>query len=73
MARKKRPGVNKGLFNKLTSEDRKAYLKALTTGRATYGQPQAQKNKQNYLSGLGNSPEYKKYKKRQQVKKRGAL
>lgn len=74
MARKKRPAVNKGLFDKLTSEDKKAYLKALTTGRATYGQPQqAQKNKQNYLSGLANSPEYKKYKKRQQIKKRGAL
>ena len=70
MTRKKRPAVNKGLFNKLTSEDKKAYLKALTTGRTA---SQVDKYKQNYLSSLKNSPEYKKYKKRQQVKKRGAL
>ena len=73
MARRKKPSGNKGLFDKLTSEDKKAYLKSLTKGRTTYGQSQAQRNKQNYLSGLANSPEYKKYKKRQQVKKRGAL
>jgi len=73
MARVRKPSVNKSLFNKLTPEDKKAYLKSLTTGRATYGQPKPSRSKQNLLNTLGNSPEYKKYKNRQQIKKKGAL
>jgi ABC-type uncharacterized transport system ATPase subunit len=70
MARAKKKNPKRGLYNKLDSDDKKAYLASLKSRTPVYGN---KSNRQNFLNNLANSPEYKKVKKRQQVKKKGAL
>lgn len=64
--------MRKGVYDKLDREDKINYTKSLA-GSSLKKAQQIQKNKQNVLSGIGMSPQYKKHKKRQQVKRKGAL
>jgi len=72
MVKRKYNTMRKGVYDKLDREDKINYTKSLV-GPYLKNSQQIQKNKQNVLSGLANSPQYKKHKKRQQVKRKGAL
>ena len=63
--------MRKGVFDKLDKEDKGNYIKSLA-GPSLKKSKQI-KNKQNATGGIGMSPQYKKHKKRQQVKQKGAL